>query len=131
MIIEFFIPGNPKPKERPRKGQNGFYTPSGTRSYESLVALHARLVMNKKEFTPFDGALEVLLRIYYKLPKSKKSLSTKHISKPDIDNAIKSILDGMNGICYADDKQICDLNVSKRYCSAGDVGVYVKIVQLK
>ena len=35
--------------------------------------------------------------------------------KPDCDNIAKIILDSLNGIAYADDKQIISLSVEKYY----------------
>lgn len=35
MILQFTVPGLPRPKERPRKGQRGnMYTPRATKNYE-------------------------------------------------------------------------------------------------
>lgn len=33
----FIIEGKPQPKERPRSGKNGFYTPDKTKAYEERV----------------------------------------------------------------------------------------------
>lgn len=35
--------------------------------------------------------------------------------KPDIDNIIKAILDGLNKTMFIDDKQIVELSVKKQY----------------
>jgi len=34
----------------------------------------------------------------------------------DIDNLAKFVLDAMNGIAYHDDKQVCSINMKKRWC---------------
>lgn len=35
--------------------------------------------------------------------------------KPDIDNLVKVVLDGLNGLAYKDDKQIVALEAAKGY----------------
>ncbi len=38
-----------------------------------------------------------------------------YTGKKDIDNIAKSILDGLNGVAYIDDKQVVQLTISKKY----------------
>jgi Holliday junction resolvase RusA-like endonuclease len=45
--------------------------------------------------------------------------------KPDIDNIVKAILDGMNGIVYVDDKQVVDLNLTKVYSATEGIDIMV------
>lgn len=40
--------------------------------------------------------------------------------KPDIDNIVKIILDGLNKFAYTDDKQVAVLMASKHYAKDGD-----------
>ena len=37
------------------------------------------------------------------------------MTKPDVDNAIKSILDGMNSCVYTDDKNVVKVTATKWY----------------
>ena len=39
----------------------------------------------------------------------------QHIVKPDLDNLVKAVLDGLNGIAWHDDAQIVELHISKKY----------------
>ena len=39
---------------------------------------------------------------------------------PDVDNIVKPIFDGMNGVVYVDDKQVCELN-SRRVSLKNDL----------
>lgn len=68
---------------------------------------------------------------YYPVPEShiKKQkerelrnfvLPTK---KPDIDNILKIIMDGLNGVAYHDDKQVVEVTIRKRYSSEPRVEV--------
>ena len=35
--------------------------------------------------------------------------------RPDIDNLVKIVLDGLNGVAFMDDKQVIELYAIKRY----------------
>ena len=48
--------------------------------------------------------------------------------KPDADNIGKIILDALNGIAYADDNQVTQLNIKKNYGSKSCIKV--KIIYL-
>lgn len=109
MKIEFTVCGQPVGKERPRKGKRGFYTPPKTKNFEALVALtcttHLRI---QQFFLPLfrSGFLCVSLELFFKKGKGRL---------PDIDNAAKSILDGLNAIAYHDDSQVKELHVYLNY----------------
>ena len=99
--FSFIVPGPPVGKERPRKGKHGFYTPKRTHDYEKLVqtyALEAQLLKKKADGESwhwnFWAFYKVIIKIYYE---------GKGGRLPDIDNIIKSILDGMNKVAYMDD----------------------------
>lgn len=133
MEVIFSVYGEVVPKGRPRFTRQGrTYTPKKTMTYEAEVAMMAKAAMGDKEPTK----LPVWVYIYVNLPVpqsySKKraeaclSGSERPTKKPDIDNAIKSILDGMNGVVYKDDCQIVSLHAYKRYDSISSVHVVVR-----
>jgi len=121
--IHFIVPGQPVPKARARiaRGRNGFYTPKKTVDYESLVAKSCKSVMGGQ--MPFMVGVEIITRFYIKIPKSwskKKRASAivgdiRPTSRPDFDNYLKSICDGLNGIAYLDDAQIVEFEGSLWY----------------
>jgi len=95
--MRFEIPGRPMPKQRPRVGRYGnIYTPRETKAYEELVGTVAR--KHCKE--PLVGDISVAIEVY-----------GKNIG--DLDNIAKSILDGMAGIVYKDDRQVTELRIRK------------------
>ena len=50
----------------------------------------------------------------------------KATKKPDIDNVIKSVLDGLNGVAYEDDKQVVKLTANKYYGVQPRVEITIK-----
>lgn len=132
IVIE--IPGEIVAKGRPRFTRVGHaYTPAKTRQFEKVVGMYTRQTIKKT----LEGALEVYITVQKRPPKSwskkkrKAALEGKiHPAvRPDIDNYGKSILDGMDGIAFKDDNQICSLNMKKIY--AEKAGAIVSIEELK
>jgi Holliday junction resolvase RusA-like endonuclease len=120
--ITVVIPGDPQGKARPRfNGRSGAYTPAKTAAYEEMIGILAKSSMRGK--AALTGPLHVDLRAVVAIPKSwskaKKNAAIvgeiRPTSKPDIDNIIKAVADGMNQIVYADDAAIASVNASKVY----------------
>ena len=119
MRVEFRVDGEPVAKGRPRFTMSGrAYTPKRTHDYEKKVR-----AAYKGEMFPEDIPLEVHIDAYFKIPKSaskKTSMEMRRgairpMKKPDTDNVAKSICDALNGLVYADDKQVVRLVVEKWY----------------
>lgn len=131
MTITITVPGTPTGKGRARsatrrKKGGGTYiahvTPQKTINYESLVALAAHQAMAGRP--PLAGAVEVEIAIRITPPGSWSVKKTKQaiegvirpITTPDVDNVIKAIFDGCNGIVWGDDRQVTDIaRLTKRY----------------
>lgn len=76
----------------------------------------------------FDQALSVTFRFWMPRPASsiRKTLPNppEHCPKqPDLDNLMKAAADALNGIAWADDRQIVEAIVSKRTGSPGVAGL--------
>lgn len=120
---QFTVPGKPRGKGRPRfSTAGGFvrtYTDAQTASYENLVALEYERAGGKL----IDGPVQVLIHAYFPIPKStSKKLKDEMIDgvvlpkcKPDVDNICKAVLDGLNGVAYADDTQVSMLVAERLY----------------
>lgn len=134
MKLSFYIDGKVQAKQRPRLGKYGTYTPAETKNYENWVKLS--FINKYKNFKPLEEALKVKIFAYYEIPRSKsKKIKLAMLNdkirptiKPDTDNIAKSILDSLNKIAYADDKQVVDLQVKKLY--ADKPCVYVVIEEI-
>lgn len=124
-ITAFQVIGAPVGKGRPRATRQGafvrIYTPAKTKDYEAQVADAAKTAMRGR--SPVESAVQVNMAIYVEPPKSwtktKRAGALRGdvypTTKPDVDNIIKGIFDACNGIVFVDDKQICSLQVTKRY----------------
>jgi crossover junction endodeoxyribonuclease RusA len=92
----FTVEGNPIPKARARSGNGRHYTPATTRVYETKVKLAAR------HLPCLEGPVRVQCTFY-----------RANAVPCDLDNLVKSILDGINGRAFKDDRQIVWLEAVK------------------
>lgn len=123
--IAFTVPGEPQGKGRARvgtiAGHARMFTPQKTVAYENLIALAARDAMGRT--LPLEGACIVEVDAVFSVPKSwsKKRRAEalagviRPTKKPDGDNVLKAVCDGMNGIAWLDDSQAVDQRVRKLY----------------
>ena len=76
------------------------------RTYTDIKTIHD-LDMVRESYTGefYECPVALYIVIYKQLPKSKKG-EKPFIQKPDIDNVIKCVMDGLNGVAYADDRQV-------------------------
>lgn len=101
-MIEFVVHGNPVPKGRPRLGKgNQTYTPKVTKDWEKTVGEWCNTVTRGDRF---ECDVSVWLVFYRR---------TRHTV--DLDNLIKSVLDGMNGVAYTDDTQVVEIHAWLKY----------------
>lgn len=134
-MIAFTVPGEPQGKGRPRVGRVGqharMFTPAKTVAYEGLVAYAAQRAMDGRSL--LLGACSIDLDIVFGVPASwsaKKRgqaiagelMPTK---KPDADNVLKAVCDGINGVVWGDDVQAVNVSIRKRYGEVPRVDVKV------
>lgn len=96
--FELILPVAAHTKQRPRFGRGRAYTPSGTRSWEEQLAWH---FIEQHGRPRLDGAVRV--ELYFGGVQTNQ----------DIDNLAKSCLDALNGIAFADDRQVVELVARK------------------
>ena len=136
--IEFFVPGAPVGKGRPRAARRGtgvvMFTPEKTAGYEALVAAAASNAMRAEAGPLFTGPLEAVLEMRIPIPaswsKAHKAAALAGIgqptSKPDIDNVAKAILDACNGVVFRDDAQVVMLVATKAFSDEPGVRVVIR-----
>lgn len=136
--IVFVVPGNPQGKGRPRVGRVGnkarMFTPANTVVYESLIALVAQEAMQGRALItgPVLCEMDITVQVPQSWSKKRKAMALAGeilpTTKPDKDNVIKAVYDGINGIVWKDDVQAVDGYQRKRY---GEVpSVRVRVVPL-
>lgn len=116
----FIIPGEPVAKGRPKLSRYGTYTPKKTKEYEEHIKQEWRKNGYKE---PLTGAVMVDITFYRSIQKSSsKAAKTAKLTgkvkptvKPDLDNYIKAVLDGLNGLAWVDDSQIVNISATKEY----------------
>jgi Holliday junction resolvase RusA-like endonuclease len=112
-MIDLVIHGKPVGKARPRFSRRGnkvvTFTPRETQIYEQNVKSLAQVAMLGKAM--LEGPVKVTITAYF----AHKKKTGWHISRPDIDNVVKAILDGLNGVVFADDAVVAQLVASKYY----------------
>ena len=135
-MIEFTVPGQPQGKGRAKIVKIGGFsrmaTPAATVAYEGLIAHAAQSAMQGAPL--IDGPVACLVEMRLQVPASwSKKKQTEALAggvlpttKPDIDNVVKAIFDGMNGVVWRDDVQVVDLLTKKRYSATPGVVVSVK-----
>lgn len=133
MVIDFIVPGQPQGKGRPRVGKAGqharMYTPAKTVAYEGLIAHAAHAALHGLPM--LDGPVAVRMQLHCQVPaswsrrKQQDALAGKirPTTKPDVDNVVKAVFDGCNGVLWRDDVQVVELHVTKRYSAAPSVMV--------
>lgn len=136
MVIDFTVPGQPQGKGRARIGKVGafarMFTPAKTVAYEGLIAHAAHQAMAGRPL--LEGTVSVSMHIDCQIPSSwsaKKRAqalvgSVYPTTKPDADNVIKAIYDGLNGVLWHDDAQVVEGHQLKRYSATPGVRVVVK-----
>lgn len=130
MRVTFHVPGPPAGKARPRfNTQTGrAYTPTKTVNAESHIALcWAQTGMERIDHGPvFLDVLMILDRPRSHFTKAGDLNAAGRaawwcLRKPDTDNAIKLLMDSLNGVAYRDDVQVVHHVCYRRWAEKGEV----------
>jgi Holliday junction resolvase RusA-like endonuclease len=128
------IPGEMRGKGRPRFARIGphvrAFTDAKTVSMENWVKACAVQAWRRP---PLQGPVEIRLEIGVAVPASWSQKKRREAlegallptGKPDLDNALKLIADALNGIVWADDKQITKATIVRRYVEAPETALTV------
>ena len=127
------IPITPVPKARPRFTRYGHtYTPKKTADYEKAIAEYWRQATHNFQYDR-EQALIVNLVFGMPIPKSTSKSKTELMAngtirptkKPDVDNLAKAVMDGLNGVAWADDSQVVRVSIYKEYAKEPYVYIYI------
>ena len=62
---------------------------------------------------PKGTPVKLVVEAYCEAPRKQKAESEPYTVKPDIDNVVKCVMDGLNGVAWDDDCQVTQLVASK------------------
>ncbi len=140
--VEIWIPGAPVAKARARHGKTRdgrpvTYSDPKTKSWELQVGMLASVAMGDSE--PSQAPIALTLDVGLAPPRSwsqrrRDAATAGEIAatkRPDLDNFVKSVLDGLDGVVFADDSQVVRLEVHKRYSARPGVSITVREVQAR
>jgi crossover junction endodeoxyribonuclease RusA len=113
MYHKVFVATKPVPKGRPRMTRRGrVYTPATTLESEDIIR------------AAWDGPMfEGNVMLYCTFTKEGIAIHVQDISdkvipptklRGDLDNYVKLLMDGLNGVAWKDDKQVTMLVADKR-----------------
>ena len=125
-MISFTVSGDPIAQPRHKiSTRGGFakaYIPKDhpIHAYKEAIQLAARVAMAGQ--APVEGPVLVTVLFRFGRPKSHTKAARadcNHKQKPDLDNLCKAVFDALNGICWADDSQVCQIRASKAWRTEG------------
>lgn len=102
--------------------------------YKKKIESIAKQTISKSGDGLLTGPLNVKVLFYFAPPKSYTKKKRQqildgellYIKKPDIDNLVKGVLDGMNNVIYKDDNQIVSVTASKHYADTDYIEVFIE-----
>ena len=109
-----------------------------TKSWQAIVKAEAK---KHAPATPVDGAIWVEFTFYMPRPKShfgtgknssklKPNAPVHHTGKPDALKLARAVEDALTGVCYVDDAQIINEEISKSYDNGAGAGVEIRIMEV-
>ncbi len=126
--IEFAVEGAPVAKARARVVRGGAYTLEATKGYEERVTAEALQAMSglvmatRREPIKADVSIHIPMSASWSGRRKLREQHTAHMQRPDIDNLVKSILDGCEGVVFENDTQVFHIQATKRWAGEGEPG---------
>lgn len=102
-----------RPKTMFRNGKAWTYTPTKTKDTESII--RTLVLQQIKEAYPAYTPIALTVTFYRTRSQYAPKEDIMPVRKPDLDNLLKTVLDSLNGIAFADDAQITTIHTSKRW----------------
>jgi len=129
--MSFYIDCEPIPMARPRTGKFGnIYVPKA-QANKKTIRKFINLPENfKKIKTPIKMKVTYYFPYFYGISKIDKALIDEdlihHITKPDIDNVTKTLLDALNDYVWLDDCFVFKMIIEKKYSDHPHIEVKLK-----
>ena len=134
----------PKPKGRPRircKPHPSAYTPPATVKYENAIkAIATKAVLDRGNTIPFfNGDRAIQLKVFFGIPVpytlNGVKLKTQDRQalvgmvargKTDVDNLVKSLMDGLEGPLYENDGIVGSVHAEKWFSNEPTIKIYAE-----
>jgi crossover junction endodeoxyribonuclease RusA len=113
--MTFWIEGRPNANHRPRFTGSGVVMDADYLTWRNTVGWAARLA----QLPEYAGDVELCVIAY-----------TASRNKQDVDNIAKGVLEGLEGIAYKDDRQVCRLVIEKHKPASRGEGCEVTVAGL-
>jgi Holliday junction resolvase RusA-like endonuclease len=95
------------------KGRAHFFTDPKARN--AAAAMKIFLAEQKAYMHPRTVPVSVWVNFLVQRPQSAPKRVLRPVTRPDIDQYIKLLLDAGNGVLWVDDSQVCHLTVEKAF----------------
>lgn len=135
MLIRFFVPGRPVPKQSFRAGPRP-WQPKRVTEYANRVRLVARAAAHRSGWLVPEShvPLSVVLRFGFARPKSarksERDATSLRVTIPDVDNITKAVLDPCS-VLWPDDRQVCVIQCIKLTVPRSEEGVTITVETLE
>lgn len=107
-------------------GRPMFYT---KKTVQDQMNFYGAILKMHRPAQPIEGAVRVEIGFYYPA-RRKKDIGAPKVTRPDLDNMAKSIIDAAMAVGYfKDDSQICELHLSKIYSDVSGVFFYCSTIE--
>lgn len=127
-MIAFTVHGVAQPK-----GSMRAFTPPGmkfpivtdsnrnAKSWAQLVAHAADRALGEGPTQLLQGPVRVSVAFYLPRPKkfNKRGVPVAHLTAPDLDKLLRSVLDALTEVVWHDDSQVVEVIAQKRYADVG------------
>lgn len=137
-IISMYIPQEPDRTTDQQKGEcikhrilNGrrvpyihHFTKPEVEIYHKKLAYH---LLRYRPDEPITGPVAIYITFCFKA-RRKKDIGEPKVTKPDLDNMAKGILDVLTKLRFwEDDNQICEMKLVKLWTSEDHVGTFINL----
>lgn len=136
--LNFTVPGEARAKARPQvrsfAGRSQMYKDSVTATFENWVRLHAEAALGDQ--ARFEGPVSIRIEVVTEPAKSHSAKKRKEMiagvikptKYPDLDNVIKSVIDGCCRVAIRDDVLVVEIAASKSYGEQAATFVFIQEV---
>lgn len=111
-VLEMNLEGMHMPgKDRPRFSGGVTYDTPRNKAFQSRIRDEWMLV-NDDSYAAYRGPVAV--RVVYQNPKPKSAPEgSRDLTKPDVDNVLKLVMDALTGAAWRDDAQVVSVSCEK------------------